>query len=89
MANNPNQSNKQETCTKVQQLILLNDRVNTFEHVIECLVKIVGHDPIQAEQCAFIAHYRGRCSIKTGDTNAIQALAEKLKTNRLTVSIEP
>jgi ATP-dependent Clp protease adaptor protein ClpS len=89
MANNPNQSNKQETCTKVQQLILLNDRVNTFEHVIECLIEIVGHDPIQAEQCAFIAHYLGRCSIKTGDTNAIQALAKKLKTNRLTVSIEP
>ena len=48
------------------EIILYNDDVNTFEHVIECLVKICDHTYIQAEQCAYIVHYSGKCSVKTG-----------------------
>jgi ATP-dependent Clp protease adaptor protein ClpS len=52
---------------KKHEIILFNDDVNTFDHVIECLVQICGHSYIQAEQCAFIVHYSGKCSVKTGD----------------------
>ena len=52
---------------KEHEIILFNDDVNTFDHVIECLVRICGHSYIQAEQCAFIVHYSGKCSVKTGD----------------------
>ena len=38
----------------------------TFDHVIECLVKICEHTYIQAEQCAYIVHYSGKCVVKTG-----------------------
>lgn len=51
---------------KVHEIILYNDDVNTFDHVIECLVKICDHTLIQAEQCAYIVHYSGKCSVKTG-----------------------
>lgn len=51
---------------KVHEIILYNDDVNTFDHVIECLVKICDHTFIQAEQCAYIVHYSGKCSVKTG-----------------------
>ena len=48
------------------QIILYNDDVNTFEHVIDCLVKICDHNYLQAEQCAYIVHHSGKCSVKTG-----------------------
>lgn len=49
-----------------QQLILLNDDVNTFDYVIDCLMKVCGHSQEQAESCAFITHYKGRCAVKSG-----------------------
>ena len=43
--------------SREHEIILYNDDVNTFDHVIECLVKICEHTYIQAEQCAYIVHY--------------------------------
>jgi len=48
------------------QIILFNDEVNTFDHVIDTLIKVCEHDSIQAEQCALLVHYKGKCSVKTG-----------------------
>lgn len=48
------------------QIILFNDEVNTFDHVIDTLIKVCDHDSIQAEQCALLVHYKGKCSVKTG-----------------------
>ena len=50
----------------LREIILHNDDVNTFDHVIESLMEVCGHDPIQAEQCAWIVHYNGKCSVKRG-----------------------
>ena len=50
-----------------KQLIVYNDDFNTFDHVIESLIKVCKHDPIQAEQCTFLIHYKGKCSVKNGD----------------------
>lgn len=46
-------------------LLLWNDDVNSFDDVIEALIDICAFDPIQAEQCATIAHYKGKCAIKS------------------------
>lgn len=48
------------------QIILFNDDVNTFDHVIDMLVYACDHEPLQAEQCAFLVHYKGKCTVKTG-----------------------
>jgi len=50
----------------LHELILHNDDVNTFDFVIESLVKVCGHDYIQAEQCAVIVHFKGKCTVKNG-----------------------
>ncbi len=50
----------------MREIVVHNDDVNTFEHVIECLMKYCGHEPIQAEQCAWIVHHNGKCSVKRG-----------------------
>ena len=51
---------------KEHQIILHNDDVNTFDHVIRCLVLICDQTPEQAEQCAYIVNYHGKCVVKTG-----------------------
>lgn len=51
---------------KEHQIILHNDDVNTFDHVIRCLVRICDQTLEQAEQCAYIVHYHGKCVVKTG-----------------------
>ena len=48
------------------QIILYNDDFNTFDHVIESLINICDHAPLQAEQCTLIIHYKGKCSVKSG-----------------------
>ena len=48
------------------QIILFNDEVNTFDHVIKTLVKVCRHDLLQAEQCALLVHFKGKCSVKSG-----------------------
>jgi ATP-dependent Clp protease adaptor protein ClpS len=47
-------------------LIVWNDEVNTFEWVIETLVKVCGHSTEQAEQCAYIIHFQGKYAVKQG-----------------------
>ena len=49
-----------------QQIILYNDDVNTFEHVIATLIRVCEHTKEQAHQCSLIVHYKGKCSVKTG-----------------------
>ncbi|MDC3132718.1 ATP-dependent Clp protease adaptor ClpS [Flavobacteriaceae bacterium] len=51
---------------KEHEIILYNDDVNTFEHVIQCLITICDHSPEQAEQCAYLVHFSGKCAVKTG-----------------------
>lgn len=48
------------------EIVLYNDDVNTFDHVIETLVKVCDHTWEQAEQCSIIVHYKGKCTVKTG-----------------------
>lgn len=47
-------------------LVVYNDDHNSFDWVIECFVKYIGHTPEQAEQCAWIIHNNGKCSVKKG-----------------------
>src|SRR5436190_19747169 len=47
----------------VREIVLQNDDVNTFDHVIDVLMKMCGHDPIQAAECATIAHYTGKPTV--------------------------
>jgi ATP-dependent Clp protease adaptor protein ClpS len=69
-------------------LILYNDDVNTFEHVIKSLVEICGHDPVQAEQCAMIVHLKGSCDVKIGMIEVLNAMSRSLNANGLNSKVE-
>jgi len=69
-------------------LVLYNDEVNTFDFVIESLVEICKHDRLQAEQCTYLVHYRGRCSVKNGPVKKLKPMCEAFHDRGLTASIE-
>ncbi len=48
------------------EIVLYNDDVNTFDHVIDTLIRVCNHTSEQAEQCSIIVHYKGKCTVKTG-----------------------
>lgn len=55
-------------------LVVFNDEVNTFDHVIETLIDICGHTPEQAEQCTLLIHFKGKCSVKNGSFDELAPL---------------
>ena len=57
---------EQEVTAINNEIIVYNDDVNTFDHVIDTLVRVCKHDDLQAEQCALLVHYKGKCTVKTG-----------------------
>jgi ATP-dependent Clp protease adaptor protein ClpS len=70
-------------------LILFNDDIHSFDFVIETLIEVCGHEQMQAEQCALIAHYRGKCPVKSGDLSELTPKHVEMTKRGLTVSIEP
>ena len=64
--------------TKKHEIILHNDDVNTFDHVIDSLVAVCDHTLEQAEQCSFLVHYKGKCAVKTGEYKKLEAMCSKL-----------
>jgi ATP-dependent Clp protease adaptor protein ClpS len=69
------------------KIILYNDHVNSFEHVIMCLVAFCDHGFQQAEQCATIVHYKGKCAVKHGSKEDMIERAKKLSEEHLTVEV--
>jgi ATP-dependent Clp protease adaptor protein ClpS len=69
-------------------LMLHNDDYNTFDWVIECLMKVCGHEFEQASQCAHIVHFTGKCDVKRGDQETILKMFTKLKGAGLSVTME-
>jgi ATP-dependent Clp protease adaptor protein ClpS len=68
----------EQDTAELHHLVVWNDDVNTFDWVIESLVDICEHDVLQAEQCAMIIHYKGKCSVKKGDFETLRPQAEAL-----------
>lgn len=56
----------EEQVLEFNEIVLFNDDVNTFDHVIDTLIYACDHTPEQAEQCSLIVHYKGKCTVKTG-----------------------
>lgn len=69
------------------ELVLLNDDHNTFDYVIECLIEVCGHTAEQAEQCAYLTHYRGSCKIASGWITEIHKMKDELTERGLKVKI--
>lgn len=56
----------------LNEIVLYNDDVNTFDYVIDTLMYACDHSPEQAEQCSILVHYKGKCTVKTGDFDELK-----------------
>lgn len=70
------------------RLVLHNDEVNTFDYVMETLVDICDHSMTQAEQCATITHYKGKCEVRSGSLSEMKELRYKLISRGLKASVD-
>jgi ATP-dependent Clp protease adaptor protein ClpS len=71
-----------------KSIILYNDDVNSFDHVIECLMKYCNHSNVQAEQCALIINNKGKYAVKSGTISKLIPIYSALTMNNLTAEIE-
>ena len=69
-------------------IVLFNDDVNTFDHVIETLINVCKHEPIQAEQCALLVHYKGKCDVKSGGLKELVPMCSALLDAGLSAEIQ-
>lgn len=69
------------------EIILYNDDVNTFDHVIRTLIQVCEHTSEQAEQCSLIVHYKGKCSVKSGTFSDLKPRCTKLLQSGLSAEI--
>jgi len=69
-------------------LVLHNDDHNTFEFVVDSLIKICRHDEMQAEQCAMIAHFNGKCEVRKGIFEDLKLMKDELLERGISVTID-
>ena len=72
---------------KNANLVLHNDDVNTFDHVMEILVEVCDHSMTQAEQCATITHFKGKCEVRSGSVSEMKELRYKLISRGLKATV--
>ncbi|MDO9037839.1 MAG: ATP-dependent Clp protease adaptor ClpS [Lutibacter sp.] len=71
----------------LHEIILFNADVNTFDFVIDSLIEICDHTSEQAEQCALLVHYKGKCAVKTGEYDELKPRCTQLLTRGLSAEI--
>ena len=69
-------------------LVLHNDDTNSFDYVMETLMEICDHSLTQAEQCATITHYKGKCEVRSGALKEMNELRYQLISRGLKASVD-
>jgi len=72
---------------KKANLVLHNDEVNTFDYVMDILVEVCDHSMNQAEQCATITHFKGKCEVRSGSVSEMKELRYKLISHGLKATV--
>jgi ATP-dependent Clp protease adaptor protein ClpS len=73
---------------RMGKLVLHNDDINTFDYVMNTLVEVCNHSLTQAEQCATITHYKGKCEVRTGLLKEMKELRYKLISKGLKATVD-
>jgi len=69
-------------------LIVWNDEVNTFEWVIETLMEVCSHSYEQAEQCAYIIHFKGKYAVKDGTYEILKPMCDAITERGIGATVE-
>ena len=74
--------------SKTHKVTLYNDDILSFGYVTACLIEVCKHTPIQAEQCALIAHNKGQVDIASGSFDKMYEILETLDYIKIEASLE-
>lgn len=66
----------------------MNDEINSFDHVIQSLREICGHNYFQATQCAHLVHSTGKCEIFIEKKDIATQIFNELEDLGLTVILK-
>ena len=78
----------EEGIAEKRKLLLHNDEVHTFDYVIESLIEVCDMDSVQAEQCTFLVHYKGKCDVKRGSFDFLKPFKDGLIDRGLEATID-
>lgn len=70
------------------RLVLWNDEINTFDHVIYCLMHHLQYSENESERIAWKVHNEGKCVVLEGTYTEMEIYRKILKSEGLTVSVE-
>jgi ATP-dependent Clp protease adaptor protein ClpS len=73
---------------EMRRLILWNDDINSFDHVIFCMMKYLDYQEAQAEKIAWKVHNEGKCAVLEGTFNEMEIYRKILQQEGLTVTVE-
>jgi ATP-dependent Clp protease adaptor protein ClpS len=71
-----------------KDLIVFNDDVNSFDHVIASLIKVCKHTEEQAEQCTLLIHHKGKCQVKRGEYDKLEPMCTALLEKGISAEIQ-
>ncbi|MCX8080148.1 MAG: ATP-dependent Clp protease adaptor ClpS [Bacteroidia bacterium] len=80
-----------ETTTEVlptYALVVYNDDVNTFDHVISTLMRVCKHTYEQATQCTYLIHYKGKYAVKHGSLKELKPMHDAILDEGIWCKIE-
>lgn len=72
---------------ELRSLVVYNDEVNTFDHVIQTLMQVCGHEPQQAEQCTILIHHKGKCAVKNGTFEELEPMCTAIHDRGISADI--
>lgn len=71
----------------LRNLVVYNDDINTFEHVIETLIQVCNHSQEQAEQCTYLIHFKGKCTVKVGAFEELEGMCTAIHDRGISADI--
>jgi len=77
-----------EDILNTKKLVVFNDDVNSFQFVIETLIKVCEQTPDQAEQCTWIIHHKGKCAVKEGSHDELKPFRNAITERGIKATIE-
>jgi ATP-dependent Clp protease adaptor protein ClpS len=76
-----------EETVELRSLVVYNDDINTFDHVIKTLMEVCGHEPQQAEQCTLLIHHKGKCAVKSGTFEELEPMCSAVHDRGISADI--
>ncbi len=70
-------------------VVIWNDDVNTFAHVIRALVEILHHSPARAEQLTLRVHNTGKAVVAVRPKEEAVAAVHRFHERQIQATVEP